>query len=185
MNAVNELSLADQVWIATALLHQEHPEQEAFAVAEIENRARQEFGGVRPGLLTYLREHAIANRKPNPGRRRFLWKTPNGKLRLFTTEDPFHPDREGSKVLPDARDLPEQYQRLLQWYNDLYVWRTRGFGPDHPFLKLIGVGASGRSDTSEHHDEVLAETLYQQKLRHRPALRVAEEGPCDYPRKPS
>lgn len=182
MSMLNELSLADQVWIAAALLHQEHPEQEAFTVAEIEGRARQEFGGVRPGLLTYLREHAIANRKPNPGRYRFLWKTSEGRLRLFTPEDPYHPDREGGKSLPDAHDLPERYQGLIRWYNELYVWRTKGFGPDHPFLKLIGIGASGRSDTSERHDEVLAEAIYEQKLGLRRALRVAEETD-DYPRK--
>ena len=35
----------------------------------------------------------------------------------------------------------------------------RPLGPDSPFFKLSGIGASGKSDISEKHDEYLAEAI--------------------------
>jgi hypothetical protein len=37
-----ELKVADETWIATALLHREHPERDDFAEQEIVARARNE-----------------------------------------------------------------------------------------------------------------------------------------------
>ena len=39
---INKLPVADAAWVATALLHREHPGREDFAVQEIFRRAERE-----------------------------------------------------------------------------------------------------------------------------------------------
>ena len=39
----------------------------------------------------------------------------------------------------------------------------RPFHPDHPLLKLAGIGESGRSDVSENVDRYLAEFLREKR----------------------
>ena len=65
----HELKVADEVWLATALLHREHPERPDFTVAEIVERARQEglTRELRPGVYLHVNLHCVANRPPNPG----------------------------------------------------------------------------------------------------------------------
>ncbi len=65
-----ELKVADEVWLAAALLHKEHPEREDFRVAEIVERARKErlTPELRPGVYVHAVSHCVANRPPSPGR---------------------------------------------------------------------------------------------------------------------
>ena len=57
----HELKVADEVWLATALLHREHPDRADFTVAEIVERARQE--GLTPFIERLRRDvNAAASR---------------------------------------------------------------------------------------------------------------------------
>jgi hypothetical protein len=71
------LKVADEVWVATALLHREHPDRADFTVAEIVERARQEglTPKLRPGVYPHANLHCVANRPPNPGRYLMLVET--------------------------------------------------------------------------------------------------------------
>ena len=79
------LKVADEVWIATALLHRENPKREDFSVAEIVSRARREntSGEIRPGVQVHAYLHCVANRPPKPGRYRILYATGKSTRRLF------------------------------------------------------------------------------------------------------
>ena len=142
-----ELKVADEVWIATALLHREHPDQLDFTPREIEERARREQATdrLRSGVYTYAVSHGVANRKPDPGRYRMLLETAGGRRRLFRPGDPYHPDRAGAKYLPSREAIPSRYAYLLDWYEADYVERSQGSAPD-PLLALRGVGKEMWSD---------------------------------------
>ena len=57
------LKVADEVWIATALLHREHPEVPDFAVEEIVQRAQQEglHTPLWPRVYVHVIQHCVAN----------------------------------------------------------------------------------------------------------------------------
>src|SRR5713226_5522714 len=95
--ALTKLKVADEVWIATALLHREHPAASDFSIEEIVDRARREglHDPLRPGVYVHIVSHCVANRAPNPGRYRMLFETLEGRRRLYRTSDPYHPSREG------------------------------------------------------------------------------------------
>jgi len=147
MNPVaTSIKLADEVWVAVALLHREHPEQADFAIEQIveraAQRATQEVGGsrLRPGFYVHVVQHCVANRPPNPGRYRMLVETSPGRRRLFRKGDPYHPQREGAKTTPNPEELPTAYTDLLSWYSN---WNLRvatdAAGAD-PLLSLRGSG---------------------------------------------
>lgn len=124
------VKVANQVWVALALLHLEHPEREAFTPGEAVERVRREFGGVRPGVLSRIYQHGVAAKEPRPGRCRIL-HAEEGR-RLFRPGNPYHPDRQGGKVSPRPQDLPPHYPALLRWYQEEYSRQRPPFGPDHP-----------------------------------------------------
>jgi hypothetical protein len=118
------VKVADEVWVATALLHRRHPERIDFSVNEILQRAVEEnlSGGYRQGLQMHASHHCVAQKPPNPPstRHRMLTETTRGRRRLFRLGDPFHPARQGGKTTPDPDDLPERYRELLRWYDEDY-----------------------------------------------------------------
>src|SRR5271156_6216996 len=115
------VKVADEAWIALALLHRENPGEIDFSVDEIVARAKKEaiHGELRPGVYVHIVQHCVANRAPNPGRYRMLVETTPGRRRLFRIGDSYHPAREGSKTTPEREDMPEKYRELLNWY---YGW---------------------------------------------------------------
>jgi hypothetical protein len=117
-----QLKVADQVWIATALLHLENPERTDFSKQEIRARAEQEDaeGAKRPGISQHISTHCVASKPPNPARHRMLTRTGTGRRRLFRYGDKFHPQRENGNITPNREDLPERYQHLLDWYEAQY-----------------------------------------------------------------
>ena len=119
------LKVADEVWIATALLHRETPSREDFTVAEIVARARAErlSPALRPGVYVHAMQHCVANRPPNPGRYRMLFQTGRNRRRLFRPGDPDDPRREGARTMPDRDDIPARYHTLLDWYESSYAKR--------------------------------------------------------------
>src|SRR5437667_12855811 len=110
------VKVADEVWIAAALLHREHPEKPDFTVEEIVDRAKQEglFKPFRRGFYVHVVQHCVANRPPNPGRYRMLFETAPGRRRLFRSGDSSDPHREGAKTSPTPQDLPENCFRGLR-----------------------------------------------------------------------
>ena len=147
------LRVADEVWIAAALLHRERPDMQDFAVQEIVDRVRAEglHKPIRPGIYVHVVQHCVANRPPNPGRYRMLFETAPGRRRLFRKGDSYHPDREGAKIAPQAEDLPHGYDKLLGWYRDWSAAATREVSTEDPLLALQGSGKRLWAD--EHADD--------------------------------
>lgn len=116
-----DLKVADEVWIAAALLHRAHPDREDFSVQEIIERARAErlTARLRPGVAVHIYTHAVANLPPTTGRYRLLFATGKTTRRLFRNGDKTHPGRTG-KITPAAEDIPARYRPLLDWYSKEY-----------------------------------------------------------------
>ena len=112
------IRVADEVWIATALLHREHPGAADFSLKDIEARLVREglTGDKRPGVYPHLSVHCVANRPPDKGRYRTLFETAPSRRRLFRPGDPYNPKREGGKIVPDRAEIPAKYHALLNWY---------------------------------------------------------------------
>lgn len=145
------IKVADEVWIATAFLHREHPDRQDFSIIEIVERARREkvTEELRPGVRVHALQHCVANRPPNPGRYRMLYATGRLTRRLYRPGDNYHPDREGGKVTPSQAELPTDYHALIEWYRANYAG-TISSEPD-PLLALRGSGKHLWAD--EHTDE--------------------------------
>ena len=115
------ITCAVEVFIATALLHKEHPERKDFTIQEIVNRAARESlaGELRPGVSVHASQHCCANRAPNPANHRILFATGRSTRRLLLPGDQVHPDRTG-KIFPEAGEIPETYLPLLKWAKERY-----------------------------------------------------------------
>jgi hypothetical protein len=140
---VNAIKVADEVWIATALLHRENPKREDFTIAEIVERVRREHisGELRPGVQVHAYLHCVANRPPNPGCHRMLYATGKNTRRLFRENDDFDPKRRRGKVKPDKENIPVKYQPLLEWYSEKFVGGRRNRSKEtDPILGLRGLG---------------------------------------------
>lgn len=135
-----DLLVADEVWLATALLHREHPESEDFSLFDIRDRAQSEFHDQRPGVWQHLVSHSVASNAPSPAQYRMLHSTGRGRRRLYRRGDPVHPDRHG-KVHPEKRNLPDQYRSLVDWYVEKYNREnTPEAGSSAPSAALSFVG---------------------------------------------
>lgn len=151
--ARHAIRVADEVWIAAALLHRENPRQDDFTIAEIVERARQEglTPSLRPGVYVHVLQHCVANRPPNPGRYRMLVETGPNRRRLYRPGDPADAARHGAKVKPAASAIPGKYHALLDWYEKEYTGRP-GMRPEaDPLLSLRGSGRELWAD--EHADQ--------------------------------
>jgi hypothetical protein len=159
ISSTTRIKVADEVWIAAALLQSEEPAQPDFTIEEIVDRARKEGIEVplRSGVYVQVVQHCVANRPPNPGRYRMLFETGEGRRRLFRPGDAYHPAREGAKTTPDPEDLPASYQHLLVWYRDWCATAAASVVQGDPLLALRGSGRKLWAD--EHADD------YVQRLR--------------------
>lgn len=149
------VKVADEVWIATALLHREQPAQPDFTIEAIVERARREalVGATRPGVYVHIVQHCVANRPPNPGRYRMLFETSAGRRRLFRQGDAYHSAREGGKITPSAEDVPPAYSGLLIWYDQWCAEAGKPCPEADPLLSLAGTGKNLWAD--EHADDYL------------------------------
>ena len=147
------IKVADEVWIATALLHREHPDKTDFTIEEIMKRATKEAGRepLRPGVYVHIVQHCAANRPPNPGRYRMLFETTPGRRRLFRNGDNYDRAREGAKIVPAREDIPFEYSALLDWYRDWNQDNVEDRIKNDPLLALRGSGKELWAD--EHADE--------------------------------
>lgn len=137
-----QVKVADEAWIATALLHREHPGEAEFSVERIVERAAKEAiaGPQRPGVYVHVVQHCVANRPANPGRYRMLFETRSGHRRLFRTGDPYHPSREGGKIHPRREEMPYGYEGLIGWYADWSSQSATSAMNSDPLLSLAGSG---------------------------------------------
>jgi len=137
-----QIKVADEVWVVTALLHREHPEQPDFAIEEIVERARRAglSESLRAGFYVHVVQHCVANRPPNPGRYRMLFETGPGRRRLFRKGDSYHPEREGAKIVPNREELPYGHNGLLAWYQDWCLVKINTSSKADPLLALRGSG---------------------------------------------
>jgi hypothetical protein len=131
--------LADEAWLATALLHREHPDAEDFSLDDIRDRARREFHDNRPGVWQHIVSHCVASNRPNPAQYRMLHGSARGRRRLYRPGDPVHPERKG-KMYPEKRDIPERYRTLVDWYLSDYSKPTPGPGSSNAAVWLEFVG---------------------------------------------
>ncbi|MBI4310355.1 MAG: hypothetical protein HY681_01130 [Chloroflexi bacterium] len=162
------IKVADQVWIAVALLQKETPEAEGFTVSQIKDRVRQEFGSVSPGIETQVRQHCLAEKEPRPGRYRMLTKAGRDKYRLFREGDFYHPDRENTKTMPNPEGIPEEYRALLIWHEEEHKPGVKVFGPEAlaRWLSIEPV-STGLTDLSVNHDKYLAEDYVEHHMAKR------------------
>jgi hypothetical protein len=154
----SELKVADEVWIATALLHRERPDSADFSIEEIVARVQHEnlYGSLRPGVYVHVVQHCVANRPPNPGRYRMLYETRGGRRRLFRKGDAEHPDRRDAKSTPARNDLPSGYADLLAWYEDWCALAADRAVENDPLISLVG---SGRHLWAEEHADGYVDRL--------------------------
>jgi hypothetical protein len=147
------IKVADEVWIATALLHRDHSDRADFAIEEIVQRASKKAcnHSLRPGVYFFVVQHCVANRPPNPGRYRMLFETAPGRRRLFRSGDNYDTAREGAKIVPAREDIPSEYAALLDWYRDWAKDSEKDRIKNDPLLALRGSGKELWAD--EHADE--------------------------------
>jgi len=123
------ITCAVEVFIATALLHQEHPERRDFTIQEIVNRASREnlSGELRQGVSVHASQHCCANRKPNSADHRMIFATGRSTRRLLLPGDEADPGRKG-KIFPENAEVPPMYAPLLEWAKQRYESGTGGSG---------------------------------------------------------
>jgi hypothetical protein len=116
------IKVADEVWVATALLHNEKKDRESFRKNEIIDRVAKEdiYGEMRPGIMIHVSLHCRAQKRPNPGNYRMLTEDEEGNLRLFREGDDFHDWRKGGKMVPNYGEIPDEYEYLLDWWRKTY-----------------------------------------------------------------
>jgi hypothetical protein len=150
-----EIKVADEVWIAAALLHREFPGRTDFAIDEIVDRAKREglSKPFRKGVYVHAVQHCVANRAPNSGRYRMLVETATGRRRLFRMGDSYDPAREGAKTVPQPDEIPPKYASLLDWYRTWSRGNVKDRIKNDPLLALRGSGKHIWAD--EHADEYI------------------------------
>jgi hypothetical protein len=155
VNVMPQIKVADEVWLATALLHRENPLNEDFTLKEIEARAAKEglIDERRRGVYLHILQHCVANRPPNPNDYRMLYETRPKYRRLFRVGDGYNPQRQG-KITPEPDEIPHRYAYLLKWYEDWNRSQVKRAIQSDPLLALYGSGKSLWAD--EHADEYVA-----------------------------
>ena len=87
------LSIADTIWLATALLHQAKPHERVQSRHHSSQSSRAESLSESRSVNTHLSTHCVASKKANPATLRILTENLDGSLRLFRSGDSFHPTR--------------------------------------------------------------------------------------------
>lgn len=159
VSAKPTMKVADEVWAATLMLHQRHPDRADFSIEEIVEFAKSSkelrfMGPLRPGFYVHVVQHCVANRPPNPGRYRMLYETAPGRRRVFRPGDTYHAGRKGGKTLPKPEELPENwFKGLLTWYTGWCSNATEQAIKNDPLLALYGSGKHIWAD--EHADQYI------------------------------
>ncbi len=165
MARTTALRAADEVWIATAMLHKGNPEREDFTREEILNKVLDEFGATHSlnTISTHISRHCVANKEPDPQAHRMLYCTERNGYRLFREGDDYKPAREKGEIMPDKQALPEKYHSLLTWFAEQYSPQIKVFGPEAlaRWLSIKPV-RTGFTDVSVNHDKYLAQAVWEE-----------------------
>jgi hypothetical protein len=144
------LRVADEAWLALALLQYEHPDRDSFSAKEILDRVKAEQANpeLRPGVQVHIYLHNVANSEPNSAKYRMFYKLADDSYRLFRPSDAAHPARKG-KMIPERDELPLKYHYLLDWYEHEYCSKQIATKEDDdPILQMRGVGKEIWADTN-------------------------------------
>jgi hypothetical protein len=144
------IRVADEAWLALALLQYEHPDQESFSAKEILGRVKSEQASpeLRPGVQVHIYLHNVANAEPNSAKYRMFYKLGDDTYRLYRPTDTAHPARKG-KMIPERDELPPKYHYLLDWYEREYSRKqTATSEEEDPILQMWGVGREIWADTN-------------------------------------
>lgn len=146
--SADEVKVADEVWIAMALLHREQPRSADFTIQEIMRRLKAErmTATVRRGVHVHVISHCVANRAPSPAGHRMLLETNRGRRRLYRPGDPCHPQRRG-RIQPRPEEIPPRYRDLLDWYEREYARKA----PTSLGDALLALRGSGRALWADEH----------------------------------
>lgn len=129
------LKVADAVWIATALLHDSHPEAAGFSPSAIrEEVLRRHFTDKdQKTIYQHIVQHLVATKPKDPNSRKMLTEIENGLRRLYIPGDPFHPSKQNGRSVPKAEDLPRNLLKWLAWYE---TW-SRNHSPKRPPARAV------------------------------------------------
>lgn len=133
------LTAGDAVWVATAMLHREHPKADDFTVDEIVSKVRTEnLTSTKEGTVYHHANwHCVANRPPNDAKLRMLYETSDGRRRLFCSSDVSHHERNG-RVTPKQSEMPSELWPLLVWHQEWCAKRRSVAAVNDPLLALAG-----------------------------------------------
>lgn len=135
------MTISNEVWVATALLHREQPSRPGFRPREIARQVAELHPETpnRKGVAIHIGSHCVANQKASPARLRMLWRNPDRTLRLYRPGDPHHPERKNGRMVPERADLSPEHRELLDWYWSEYAEQVAAAAED-PIAALRGVG---------------------------------------------
>jgi hypothetical protein len=138
-----DLTVADAVWIATAVLQRKAGDSRPFSTETIAQSVvnLRLTKGARKSIWQHVNQHCVANRKAQPNRACMLWATGGGNRRLFREGDFPNPERIGGRTHPDWDKLPEKYADLRQWYENEWNKPSELTQVIDPLLELAGTGA--------------------------------------------
>ncbi len=156
------ITIANEVWIATALLHRQYPERTEFTISEIRDRVEREglAGRLRPGMLPHLYSHCVANRPPKPARLRLLFATGKGSRRLYRPGDLYDRGREHGPSLPEPAELPTAYRELLDWYRETYLGSSGAdYDPTEQPDAILALRGLGKDLWADEHPDRYVERL--------------------------
>ena len=162
------VKVADEAWMALALLHRENPERDGFSAREISEKVRVEsvHPEPRPGIQPHISLHNVANIPANSARYRMFYRMEDGRYRLYRPGDDFDASRTG-KTAPQRQDLPEEYRDLLDWYENSYCNEpvpTGAGGETDPFLRMRAVGREIWSGIDADHYVEQLRSVWDQSL---------------------
>jgi hypothetical protein len=146
----NSIRVADEAWLALALLQYEHPDRDSFSAKEILDRVKAEQVNpeLRPGIQVHIYSHNVGNAEPNSAKYRMFYKLAGDTYRLFRPRDAAHPARKG-KMIPERDEMPKKYHYLLDWYEREYCHKQAAIDEENdPVLQMRGVGKEVWADTN-------------------------------------
>jgi hypothetical protein len=142
------LTVKNAVWVAAALLHRANPDRADFAPSEIVEKVLQQrlTDGLEKSVWAHVRQHSVANKKPQPNTACILFDSGNGMRRLFRRGDIPSPGKNPNRAHPAWTDLPEEYKGLRGWYEREWNASAGGDGED-ALLALAGTWNGERADS--------------------------------------